>query len=474
MDNIKFGTDGWRSVIADGFTVGNLARIARASSRWLVNQQKDTPHSVIIGYDTRFGGQMFAETTAKIFVLAGIKVYLSDRFVSTPMVSYGVIHKNASLGVVITASHNPYNYNGFKLKGHYGGPLLDTDIKNIENMVPESNEVHLDSLNLNDYIEKGNIEYINLERIYLQHVRANFDLDSIEKSGFVFAFDAMYGSGQQVIKELLPGAHLMHCQHDFTFGGVSPEPSGTNLQEFSSYIRKNGKIDCGLAVDGDADRVALIDENGNYIDSHNVILLLIHYLHKYKGCDGKVVAGFSSTARIEKLCKHYGLEVQRVRIGFKEVCSIMLKEKVLVGGEESGGISVFSHMPDRDGIWMGLLIWQFMVETGKSLRELIGEVHSITGSFAYERSDLQLDKSMKSAVMEKCKKGFFRKFGDRTVERVETLDGFKFFFNEGEWFMIRSSGTGPVLRTYAESGSRESALEILKAGRELIFSTKQI
>jgi phosphomannomutase len=469
MENIKFGTDGWRAVIAENFTVGNVARISRAVARWLINQEKEREFSVVIGYDTRFGGELFAKTAAKIFAHTGVKVYLADQFVTTPMVSYGVIRKKAAMGIVITASHNPYNYNGFKVKGHYGGPLLDQDTRNIETMIPELNEIHLESLHFGEYIEKGLIKYVNLEELYIEHVRDNFDLASIERSGFGFAYDAMYGAGQRVMNQLLPEVRQVNCSHDYSFGGVPPEPLDRNLRKFSEFIRKNRKIDCGLAVDGDADRIALYDGDGNYVDSHHIMLLLIHYLHKYKGYTGKVVTGFSSTVKIEKLCRHYGLEVKRVKIGFKEICAFMLKEKVLMGGEESGGISVLSHMPDRDGIWMGLLIWQFMVETGKSIRDLIEEVYAITGEFAFERSDLQIDRNLKGRIIEKCRNGSFTGFGDRVVQRVDDLDGFKFFFNEDEWLMIRTSGTEPVLRTYAESYNKKAALAILEDAKRVIM-----
>jgi phosphomannomutase len=472
MDHIKFGTDGWRDVIANGFTVGNVARISRAAARWLLSQEREKEGSVIIGYDTRFGGKMFAETAAKVFALTGIKVYLSDRFISTPAVSYGVIHKSASMGIVITASHNSFEYNGFKVKGSYGGPLMEQDTRNIEDMIPEVNEIHLDSLHFDDYVEKGMIEYIDLEKIYLDHIRDNFDLDSIEKSGFTFAFDAMYGSGQHVIKKLLPNVHNVDCQQDYSFGGIPPEPLERNLKKFAGFIRKNGNIDCAIAVDGDADRIALFDGFGNYIDSHHIMLLLIHYLHKYKGYTGKVVTGFSSTVKVEKLCANYGLDVERVKIGFKEICRIMLKEKVLLGGEESGGISVISHIPERDGIWMGLLIWQFMCETGKTIGELIDEIYAITGRFAFERSDLLIDKSRKSLVLEKCRNGELTRVGNRNIERVEDLDGFKYFFNDNEWLMIRASGTEPLLRTYAESHTPEMASDILNDAKDIIMSMK--
>ncbi len=469
MENIKFGPDGWCSLIADQFTVGNIARAARAISRWLVGKHKENTPSVVIGYDTRFGGPMFAETMAKIFAVGGIKVFLSDRFATSPMVSLGTVRKKASMGIIISASNKAFMYSGIKLKGHFGGPLADTDLRNIENMVPEFSEVHLESIHFDEYIDKKIIEYIDLEELYINHVRNNIDLDLIARSDFSFAFDAMFGSGQQIMKKLLPGVRSLHCEQDFAFGGKSPEPDFSNLREFSTLIKKDGKLDCGLAVDGDACRAAMLDVNGNYVDANNIMLLLIHYLHKYKGHEGKVVAGFSATSMIEKLCGNYALPVRRVRSGFRDICNIMLKEKVLVGGEETGGISVISHIPDRDGIWAGLLIWQFMAETGKSLRELLDEVHDITGFFAFERVELAVEKNRKNAIIEKCRNGFFGRFGDRVVERVETLEGFKFLFTNGEWLLIRPSGAISGLKMYAESTSSESCLEILKDAREAVL-----
>jgi phosphomannomutase len=468
MNNIKFGQEGWISATGDGFTVGNVARIARASARWLVSLPKENP-SAVIGYDTRFGGKMFAETAAKVFALTGAKVYLSDRFVSTPMVSYGVAHMDSSIGVVISAGNCTYEYNGIKLKGYYGGPMTESEIRNIENLIPELNEINLESLDFNEYIESGIIEYINLEEIYIQHLKENFDLDTFSGSEFNFAFDAMYGSGQKVLKSLFPGIHLLHCRHDLSFGGFPPDPVERNLQELSEFVRQERNISCGIAIDGDAERMAMVDSSGNYIDPDNILLLLIHYLHQYKGFSGKVVAGYSSSSGIEKLCSHYGLEVQRVKTGMKEICNIMIREKVLVGGDQSGIIALHSHIPDGDGIWAGLLVMQFMIETGRSLRELLDEVYSITGEFAFVRSELIIDRNRKNEIVEKCKNNHFRRFGSKAVEKVEQPDGYKFIFNNDEWLMIKVSSADPVIYTYAESYSRESALEILKLAREEIM-----
>ena len=234
-------------------------------------------------------------------------------------------------------------------------------------------------------------------------------------------------------------------------------------------ITASGNIDCGLATDGDADRLGMYDTKGNFIDSHHLILLLIHYLCKYKGQKGKICTAFSTTVKIKKLCDHYGLELEIVQIGFKHICGIMLKEDVLLGGEESGGIAIRGHIPERDGIWIGLKIWEFMAKSGKSLNELINEIYDITGSFAFERSDLHLKEEQKSAIVARCSSGGYNASGDYKVQRVEDLDGYKYYFSDDEWFMIRPSGTEPVLRTYAEAATKEEALAILKAGYETLL-----
>ena len=456
---IKFGTDGWRAVIAKDFTVDNVAKVTDAVSKWLLGKYKKP--SVIIGYDCRFGGKLFAETVAKVLATHEIKVFISESFVSTPMVSLGVLEYKTDLGIVITASHNPPSDNGYKLKGSFGGPLLENEVKEIEALIHDEIEILLDSVKWEKIIEEKRVEYVDLENMYIEHVKKNFDIEKIQNSRFKFAFDAMYGSGQNVIKRLFNDVENVHCELNPLFNGIAPEPLLKNLKEFSEIISSSDKIDCGLAVDGDADRIALFDSEGNYVDSHNIILILIHYLAAYKNLKGRIVTGFSSTVKVEKLAEHYGLEVQRVRIGFKDICKIMLKENVLVGGEESGGIAINTHIPERDGIWMGLTIWQFMVESNKSLREILNEIYEITGEFAFERSDLRFDENKKNKIVNKCKNGEFTSFGDFKVIKTDNLDGYKYYFSENEWLMIRPSGTEPVLRTYAEAENITKVREIL-------------
>jgi phosphomannomutase len=461
MTKIKFGTDGWRAIIAKDFTVDNVARVTLGSVEWL-KQNFDNP-SVVIGHDCRYAGELFAETTAKVFANAGIKVFLAKGPVSTPMVSLGTLNKEASLGIVITASHNPPSYNGYKLKGHFGGPLLPKEIQEVEDLIPASNSVDLDALELEDFYTNGLIENVDLETMYVDHVEANFDMDSIRNSDMSFAYDAMFGSGQDVMRRLLPDIDFLHCDHNPGFNGTAPEPIHRNLREFSDMIKMaDGQINCGLATDGDADRIGLYDSEGNFIDSHHIILLLIKYLVEEKKYTGKVVNAFSVTPKVKKMCDHYGLEYQVTKIGFKYIAGIMLTDDVLLGGEESGGIATKGHIPERDGIWMGLIIWEYMVKSGRTLEDLIEDVYEIVGSFKFERIDMHLKEEEKLAIVANCENGVYTSFGDLEVRRVENVDGFKYFFDNDEWVMIRASGTEPVLRTYAESSSNEGAFKILE------------
>jgi len=466
---IKFGTDGWRAIIAKEFTTDNVARVSVAVAEYLYDNFENP--SVVIGHDCRFAGELFAETAAKVFLYKGVKVHMAKDFVSTPMVSYGTVQLGASMGIVITASHNPPSYNGYKLKAHFGGPLNDEGVRAVEALIPETHGIDLDSIDLEGAATAGALNYTPLEDMYVERLKEAFDLDLIRDSNLTLAYDAMYGSGQNVLKRLFPDMHFLHCEEDPTFQGISPEPILRNLGEYAAYIKNNGTIDCGLATDGDADRIGLFNGEGEFVDAHHILLLLIHYLKHYKNLSGKVATGFSSTVKMKTLCDHYGLELDVVPIGFKHVAGIMVNEDVLVGGEESGGIAVKGHIPERDGIWMGLVIWEFMARTKKSLQELIEEVYAITGRFRFERIDLKLKEEEKQRIVANCKANAYTQFGEYEVQRVDTLDGWKYILSDHQWVMIRPSGTEPVLRTYAESHDKESVLHILEACHNTILKS---
>lgn len=461
IDKIKFGTDGWRAIIADTYTFKNVARIAEGTAIWLKSQKKDP--SIIIGYDCRFNGVMFMETAMRVYLHHGIKVYYAKDFVSTPMVSLGAKNYKADIGVVLTASHNPPTYGGYKLKSEFGGPLDPDKVQEVEDLIPDEANLATFDLDLQKAIDDKKLIFVDLEEDYLKAVRNEFDIDAIKNSPLRLAYDAMYGAGQNAVRRLFPDIDLLHCEYNPSFMGQAPEPIAKNLTELSNFIKKEGNVDVALATDGDADRIGLYGKDGEFVDSHHIMLLLIHYLVKYKGLTGKVVTAFSSTPKIGKMCEHYGLEYEVVKIGFKYIAGIMVEEDVLLGGEESGGIAIKGHIPERDGIWMGMVIWEFMAKSGKSLQSLIDEVYEIVGEFKFERSDLHITEELKTKIVENCKNNVYQAFGDYKVERIETLDGFKFFLPNESWVMIRPSGTEPVLRVYAEAIDLTEVRKILRA-----------
>jgi phosphomannomutase len=464
---IKFGTDGWRGIIADEFNVENVRRVAQGTADYI---KKNFPNNlnVVLGHDCRFAGELFAENTARVFNANGIKVKMAKDFVSTPMISLGAVKLGSAIGVIITASHNPPAYNGFKLKAHYGGPSSPAVIDAVEQAIPDTFVGGLKTHAEN--CAAGMVEYVDLETMYVNEVESKFNIPLIKESKMEFAYDAMYGAGQNVMRRIFPDITLLHCDYNPGFDGQAPEPIDKNLAEFREMIAVSGDIDCGLVTDGDADRIGLYNKAGKFVDSHHIILLLVHYLHKYKGMDGKVITTFSATSKITELAKAYGLEIEITKIGFKYICEKMVTENVLVGGEESGGIAIKGFIPERDGIWIGLTLWEFMASTGKSLDDLIEEVYAVVGCFAMGRIDLHITEEIKQKVLANCEAGLYKAFGSYKIEKIETIDGFKFHLGNGEWVMIRASGTEPVLRVYSESNTDENAARILAATQSVLLA----
>lgn len=442
---IKFGTDGWRAIIAKEYTTDGVQRVSEAAARWMIEKKMSI---VVIGHDCRFGGEMFLQTSAQVFAHFGIKTIVAKEFVSTPMVSLGVVKKGADLGVVITASHNPPSYNGFKLKSSFGGPTIPKEIEEVESIIPDTPIGKLAPFD--QFVEEGKIEFVDLEQMYIDHVEENFDLELIKNSGLKLAYDAMYGAGQNVMKRLFPDAALLHCEDNPSFMGQAPEPIHRNLKELSQYIKDHDGVNIGIANDGDADRIGMYDENGNFVDSHHILLLLLYYMKEYKKMDGKVIITFSVTNKMKQLAEIYNLDLTVTKIGFKYIAEIMIDEDVLVGGEESGGLAIKGHIPERDGIWIGLTIMEFMAKTGKSINELIGDIYDKVGSFKFDRDDLHIAEEKKLAIINRCKSGGISSIGNDEVIRTEEIDGYKFYLSDDKWVMVRPSGTEPVLRVYAQ------------------------
>lgn len=465
MYTIKFGTDGWREIIADNFTVANVKRVAEATAKWLKNQ--DLPQVAVVGHDCRFGGEMFGNATAEMLASNGIKVVMSKGFVSTPMISLAANRLNAGIGIIITASHNPPSYSGYKLKAHYGGPATPAVVSDVEELIP-NNEV-TSKQNFTELVESGMIEYNDFETMYYDHARNTFDMDALDTLSPSLVYDAMYGAGKRIVDRLLPKSNIIHGTDNPGFEGRAPEPILKNLPEIAEMISNNSNFKVGLATDGDADRIGFFDENGKFVDSHHLILLLIEYLTEFKGYGGKVVKSFSVSDRVQKLCDLKGLESITTKIGFKYICEYMVTDDVLIGAEESGGIAIKGHIPERDGVWMGLVLMEYMAKTGKTVSQLIDDIYAKVGSFAVERYDLHLDNELKLKIVENCKNGNFKSFGKYNVVSIEDTDGFKFRLDTGDWVMIRPSGTEPVLRVYSEASSSQKSFEILDATKATIL-----
>lgn len=461
---IRFGTDGWRAIIADEYTVEGVIRVSEGAAKWMKERQMA---KVVIGYDCRFGGLMFATAAASVFCHYGMNVILDKSFVSTPMVSLGVVKHDADLGIVITASHNPPSYNGYKLKAKYGGPSIPKEISEVEDLIPEV--TNLKMRQLSELEASGLLNYADLEGNYIRHIEASFDLPLIAPLQENMAYDAMYGAGQNVMKQLFPKALLLHTEYNPGFGGTAPEPIDRNLKQLSEAIRNDDNLTFGIANDGDADRIGMYDEDGIFVDSHRLLLLLLKYLVEHKGIkSGKVVGSFSVTNKLKKLAQIYGLDYVTTPIGFKYIAEYMSTEDVLLGGEESGGIAVKGHIPERDGVWTGLLLMEYMAKTGKSIKQLTEDVFEQVGKFDFYRDDLHLTEEEKQKAVARCKEGISA-FGSFKVVEVDNLDGFKYFLDNDGWLLVRASGTEPVLRVYAQAPDMSEVRKVLDTAKDTLL-----
>jgi phosphomannomutase len=468
---ISFGTDGWRAVIADGYTFDNVERVTRATAAWLHETYGDAP-VVVLGHDTRFLSRRFAEHAARVLADTGVQVTLADTFVSTPAVSWATQAMGADAGLVITASHNPPEYNGFKIKAHFGGPATPAMIADVEAHLPHV-DVSPDPLPpLDALIEEGRVALHDVRTAYLDALRDRLDLDAIRDAGFTIAHDAMFGAGQGLVAALLGDARTVPLRHDHNpgFHGTAPEPIESRLQALSAAVVRED-CDAGLANDGDADRIGMVDETGAYVSSHRILALLAKYLYEERGLSGLIVKTFSTTHMLDRMGEAYGLEVQTTPIGFKHIAPKMIESDVLVGGEESGGIAARGHIPERDGIYIGLLIAEMMAKRGKPLSALVEELLDEFGPHYYARNDLHISDAQKRQALARLDEaGGLDTLGGHPVRRVETLDGFKHVTDHG-WLLVRPSGTEPVLRVYAEAestGEAEALIDDARAQLDLL------
>lgn len=450
---IKFGTDGWRGLIARDFTFDNVRIAALATVNYLKKIGKANL-SAVVGYDTRFLSNNFAEEVACVFAENGIKTYLSCGISSTPQVSFCTKEFNADIGIIITASHNPAVYSGYKLKANYGGPSAPETIAQVEAEIPAlmENPPKINLKPLKEYLSNGIIEYKNFKNEYLSYIRSKIDIEGINKSHLKIIFDPMHGSGIKTLGYLFPYVKEIHSEHNPGFGEIDhPEPIESMLGTLIAITAQG--YDIGLASDGDADRLGAVDENGKFVDAHKIYMLILKYLYEFKGLRGKIVKTVSLTSMVDKFAHKYGIELIETPVGFKYAADLMSQGGVLIGGEESGGLGTCLHIPERDGIFNGLLLIEMMLNRGKKLSELVQELNNEFGDHHFLRIDQKVTEEQKTAILNAAARNPHY-IGDYQVNDINKRDGYKFIVDNG-WLLIRASGTEPLIRFYAEGDSRQ-------------------
>jgi phosphomannomutase len=479
---IHFGTDGWRGVISDTFTFHNLRLITQAiadavaSEEWLngaYSGPKPDSARMVVGFDTRFLSDRYAAEAARVLAANGFKVYLTTADVPTPAVSYSVRHLGAIAGLMITASHNAPRYNGVKLKATYGGSAIREQCRRVE-VYLNDNESRGRGPNLMDFDQaraSGLIERFNPTPAYYDHVRSLIDFDIIADNPQILVVDSMFGSGRGQIKGILQGTGCevaeIRGEMNPGFGGIHPEPIYANLGALAGAIA-SGQGQVGLALDGDGDRIGAMDGRGNYVDPHRIMALSLKYLVEQRKLSGKVLKTVSTTQMINRLAKKYGLEVIETPVGFNHIADWMLRDDVLIGGEESGGISFKGHIPEGDGVLMGLLLTEMIAANDVPLEEMIIELLNEVGPAHYQRVDLRLTKPIsKDRMVERLADSAPDSIGGVKIDEVSTMDGAKYILADDSWLLIRPSGTEPVLRVYAEARETAMVEALLDYGRSL-------
>ncbi len=484
---ISFGTDGWRAVISDTFTFSNLRLVTQAiadavaSASWLNGTENETSlgeKKMVVGFDTRFLSDRFANDVARVLAGNGYTVYLSQADAPTPVISYAVKNLQAMAGIMITASHNAPRYNGVKLKAAFGGSALPEQCRKVEVFLND-NEAQARGPNLMDYQQAKNLNLIqkfNPIPAYYEHLTKLIDFDVIADNPQRIVVDSMYGSGRGVIRSILQGSGTevaeIRGEMNPGFGGVHPEPIAKYLGALAGAI-STGLGSFGLATDGDADRIGAMDERGNFVDPHKIMALVLKYLVEKKGQTGAAVRTVSTTRMIDRLAQKYNLPVYETPVGFNHIADYMLKEDVLVGGEESGGISFKGHIPEGDGIGMGLLLLEIVAASGSSLYDLVQDLLSEVGPAEYERRDLRLKRPVsKQRMVERLTTDIPNTIGGETIASISTLDGVKYLFSDDSWLLIRPSGTEPVLRVYAEGRTKDMVKAMISYGEQIAEGVK--
>jgi len=465
---IKFGTDGWRGIIADDFTFENVRRVAGAIASY-VQKYENAKGGVIVGYDARFASPQAARVVADVIAAAGIPVKLANDYTPTPAVSYAVKQHGAAGGVMVTSSHNPWNWNGVKFKANFGGSATPAIMKKIEEELAAGAAPNG---------SKAALEEVDLKKDYVAAVCAFAGMDLIAKTKFKFAVDAMYGSGRGVLPGIFAerGVQCVAIRQELNplFPGINPEPIQPHTRMLQDTVMRE-KCDAGLATDGDADRIGAVAEDGTFVDSHKIFCVLLRWLLERKKWPGEVVRAFNTTGMIDRIAAKHGRKLHETSIGFKYVADLMMEREILMGGEESGGIGYSRFLPERDGVLNSLLLANVMAQEGKPLGQLVADLQREFGPHYYGRSDLHIPENMKQSAIQRARADGTQSLGRYRVLKKEHMDGVKFFLDAptngngaNAWVLFRASGTEPLLRLYTEASSPELVSEFLRIGETFV------
>jgi phosphomannomutase len=468
MTNIKFGTDGWRGVIADDFTFENVGRVAGAIASYVLKHE-DSTRGVIVGYDTRFSSQHAAWVVAELLAGAGIPVQLANDYTPTPAVSLAVKQSGAAGGVMITSSHNPWNWNGVKFKGKFGGSATPAILKSIEE------ELCREAMPKG---QKASVDEVDLKAAHIAAISQFADLDAIKRADLKFAIDCMYGSGRGVLSGIFAEHGIEHIaireELNPLFPDINPEPIPPHVARLQETVVQR-RCHAGLATDGDADRIGAVAEDGSFVDSHKIFSVLLQWLVTRKKWPGDVVRAFNTTRMVDRIAKKYGRVLHECSIGFKYIADLMMEREILIGGEESGGIGYSRFLPERDGILNSLLLANVMAEEGKPLGQLVADLQREYGSHHIGRIDLHIAEEAKQDAIRRARAESTMRLGRYSILTKENLDGVKFFLdaptNGGgaeAWILFRASGTEPLLRVYAEAASPDLVEEMLASADRFV------
>jgi len=468
---IKFGTDGWRAVIAEDFTFYNVRACAQGVANYL-KRAKLAERGLVIGYDTRFASEDFAAAAAEVIAGNKIKVNLCSKAAPTPVISYAVTATKSAGGIIITASHNPARWNGFKFKDDLGASApseVAAEIEKAANEVLSTGEVK--RIPLADGLNSRLITYLDPDPLYFKQLEKLIDIKSLRQNKLKIIVDSMYGAGIGYFTELLKGGKIevmpINGECNPSFPGINPEPIAKNLAKLSSFIKEQ-KADVGIANDGDADRIGIIDEKGNFINQLQVFALLVLYFLEVRGERGAIIKTLSDTMMIDRLGKLFNVPVYETPVGFKYVAPLMIEKNALIGGEESGGYGFRGHIPERDGILAGLYFLDFMIKTGKTPSQLLDYLFSKVGPHYYDRIDVHIAADEHQKYTDKLAKSSVKSIAGTEVAKLDITDGFRYILSDDSWLLIRFSGTEPLIRIYAEGHSPEQVQKILEGGKKLL------